>query len=124
MSASTAAQILEVLGPGCRDTARRQLLLAQTALNGIEFIEFEEIAGAPARHVLHVHFLIKIPPGAYGLLLDASPLHVHGGTRIVGVGVLKAALSPTDPKVLDVDVDQQGDFSPYLLTIGWTRDEQ
>ncbi len=124
MSASTVAQILETLGPSCRDTARRARLLAQTALNGIDFIEFEEIPGLPPRHVLHVHFLLPLPAAAYGLPANLARLHVHGGTRIVGIAVTAAVLSAADPKVLDVDVDQQGDFSIYLLTIGWTRDAE
>jgi hypothetical protein len=118
----TAAQIVEKLGPGCRDSARRSLLLGQTVLNGIDFIEFEIIPGAPDRYVLHVHFLLDLPVGAYGLPLNLTKLFVHGGTRIIGVTVIKAASSGADPKVLDVDVDQQGDFSRYLLTIDWTRD--
>src|SRR5437867_3846196 len=122
MSAATAAQILETLGPSCRDTGRRARLLSQTALNGVDFIEFEELTGPP-RHVLHVHFLIDLPAGAYGLPLDPTELHVHGGSRIVGIAVTKVTASAGDPKVLDVDVDQQGDFSPYLLSIGWTRDD-
>lgn len=122
MSASTVAQILETLGPSCRDTARRARLLAQTVLNGIDFIEYEEIAGPPARHVLHVHFLLPLPGGAYGLPANLGRLHIHGGTRIVGIAVTAAAPSGADPNVLDVDVDEQGDFSTYLLTVGWTRD--
>ena len=43
MSASTPAQILAILGPSCRDNARRQLLLAQNVLNGIDYVEFEMV---------------------------------------------------------------------------------
>jgi hypothetical protein len=121
MSTTAATQILEALGPSCRDTVRRALLLQQTALNGIDFIEFEEIAGPPAEHVLHVHFLNDIPAGAYGLPADPGKLLVHGGTRIVNLAVISATVA--DLKVLDIHVDQQGDFSPYLLAIGWSRDE-
>jgi hypothetical protein len=119
MSTPTALQILETLGPSCRDSGRRALLLAQAALNGIDFVEFEVAGGAS---VLHVHFLHDLPPGAYGLIADPSAIQVHGGTRIVGIAVTRAAAA-ADPKVLDVTVDQQGDFSPYLLAIGWTRDD-
>ena len=122
MGPASAAQILEALGPSCRDTGRRELLLAQLILNGIDFIEFEEITSPPARHVLHVHFLNDLPVGAYGLPGDPTKFHVHGGTRITGIKVTNVAASGSDPKVLDVDVDQQGDFSPYLLSIGWERD--
>jgi len=119
MSDTVVTQILETLGPNCRDAARRERLLAQTVLNGIDFVEFEILAG-PA-YVLHVHFLNPLPAGAYGLIADPSPIRIHGGTRIIGVDVLSAALGAA-PNILDVAVDQQGDFSPYLISIGWARD--
>lgn len=117
MSLSSAAQILAALGPGCRDAERRGLLEKQTVLNGVDFVEFEIKAGA---FLLHVHFIHPLPAGAYGLIADPSPIHIHGGTRIVGVTV-KKAVAASGPEILDVEVDQQGDYSPYLLTIGWTR---
>jgi hypothetical protein len=116
---NSATQILAVLGPSCRDDTRRQLLRAQGTLNGIDFVEFD---GAGGVFVLHVHFLLPLPAGAYGLPADPSPLHVHGGTRITGIRVLSATPNAADPLVLDVTVDQQGDYAPYLLSIGWTRD--
>ena len=119
MSTNAATKILAALGPSCRDTARRARLLAQTALNGIDFIEFEIVAGVD---VLHVHFLLPLPVGAWGLVANPAPLRVHGGTRILGIAVLGAAISASDPAVLDVTVDQQGDYSPYLLALGWTLD--
>ena len=119
MSLSTAAQILAAIGPSCRDSARRALLLGQAVLNGIDFIEFEIVAGD---NILHVHFLLPLPAGAYGLVADPSPLLVHGGTRSGNIKVL-SAISGTAPNVLDVTVDQQGDYSPYLLSIGWDRDD-
>ncbi|MEX3636139.1 hypothetical protein [Paraburkholderia sp. BR14320] len=117
---NSASQILAVLGPNCRDDTRRQLLRAQGALNGIDFVEFDGTGGV---FVLHVHFLLPLPAGAYGLPADSSPLLVHGGTRITGIRVLGAAPNAADPLVLDVSVDQQGDYAPYLLSIGWTRDQ-
>src|SRR5262245_40835059 len=104
MSIGAVTQILATLGPSCRDIVRRQLLLQQAALNGIDFIEFEVTGGA---NVLHVHFLLPLPALAYGLPADPSPIAVHGGTRIVGIQVLVAAPSGTDPNVLDVTVDAQ-----------------
>ncbi|MGZ4798529.1 MAG: hypothetical protein ACXVL8_02685 [Acidimicrobiia bacterium] len=119
MTASHVAQVLEALGPSCRDSRRRSLLLAQTVLGGIDFVEFEVVLG---KNVLHVHFLGDLPPDAYGLHADPSAIRVLGGTRIFNVSVTDAVASTTDLNVLDVTVDQQGDFSPYLLTIGWGRD--
>jgi hypothetical protein len=118
MSATVVAQILGTLGPSCRDASRRAAILAQTSLNGIDFVEFEIVG---VKFVLHVHFLLDLPPGAYGLIADPSPIHVHGGTRIIGVAV-KSAVMGGSPNILDVEVDEQGDFSPYLISIGWARD--
>ncbi|MGR7026158.1 putative baseplate assembly protein [Geodermatophilus sp. URMC 62] len=116
MSASAASDVLRLLGPSCRDDARRQLLLARAALNGIDHVEFRVVAGEP---VVFVHFLLDLPAGAYGLPVDPSPIKVQGGTRIVPVRVVRARIG-IDARVLEVTVDQQGDFSPYLLTIGWS----
>jgi hypothetical protein len=118
MSASIVAQILETLGPSCRDAGRRARILAQTAINGIDFVEFEIVG---LTFILHVHFLHTLPAGAYGLIVDPSPIHVHGGTRIIGVAVKSAAIGGS-PNILNVEVDEQGDFSPYLISIGWARD--
>lgn len=119
MSSSAPAQILAALGPSCRDNTRRQLLLAQTVLNGIDYVEFEVVGIKPT---LHVHFLNSIPAGAWGLVADPTPIQVHGGARIIGITVLSATIAAAD--VLDLVVDQQGDFSAYLLAIGWKRDDR
>jgi hypothetical protein len=117
MSAQTPSQILAILGPSCRDRARRQRLLTQTAVNGIDYIEFEVVAGKPT---LHVHFLVPLPVGAWNLPADPSAVRIEGGARIVGVSVV--SITVVGSRQLDIVVDQQGDFSPYLLTIGWRRD--
>lgn len=126
---TVADQILETLGPRCRDGARRALLLDRAGQNGIDFVELREIpgqVGPPRRrasHVLDVHFLNALPGNAYGLSPDPSALQLHGGSRITAIGVGRARRRPGDRRVLEVQVDAQGDFSPYLLSIGWTRDE-
>ena len=127
MSTATADRILSVLGPSCRDNARRQMLLAQNTLNGIDYVEFENVEaapGVPTPYVptLHVHFLLDLPVDAFGLVANPAPILVHGGERIVGV-TAKSVATTADPQVLDVTVDRQGDFSPYLLTIGWDQDD-
>jgi hypothetical protein len=119
--ASSADQILTLLGPSCRALSRRNVLLGQTAVNGIDFVEFE---GGPP-YVLHVHFLLDpATPGVPPLPTPKERFLVHGGTRIVGIQVKDAKPSPTDSKVLDVEVDQQGDFSRYLLSVDWKRDAE
>ena len=86
-SVHAAREILGQLGPRCRDHARRQLILDLGAVNGIDFVEFEVIAGKP---VLHVHFLLDLPANAYGLIADPSQIRVHGGARIVDIALVGA----------------------------------
>ena len=119
-SVHAAQEILGQLGPRCRDHARRQLILDLGAVNGIDFVEFEVITGKP---VFHVHFLLDLPANAYGLIADPSQIRVHGGARIVDIAVVGAPApgSPAPTRLLDVTVDRQGDFSPYLLSLGWSQ---
>lgn len=119
MAIPVVDQILSVLGPGCRDAARRQLLLGQNTINGIDFVEFEIVAG---KNILHVHFLLDDSVGVAALLGDWSPIRIHGGTRITGISVASATAGAA-ANVIDVEVDTQGDFSPYLLSIGWVQDD-
>ena len=119
MSATVARQILELLGPSCRDVARRGRLIELQRLNGIDFVEFREVAGTPPRHVLRVHFLFDLPQDAYGLAAAPSSISVLGGTRITNIVVLK--VTRTSASTLDAEVDRQGDYSPYLIAIGWQR---
>ena len=125
MSTSAPSGILASLGPSCRDNARRQLLLAQTVLNGIDYVEFESvpsaIPNAPDIPTLHVHFLNPVPAGAWGLVADPGPIEILGGARIIGIKVVSATVAGGGT-MLDLVVDQQGDFSAYLLAIGWQRD--
>jgi hypothetical protein len=116
-----AGKILELLGPSCHDQVRRDLLLKVQQLNGIDYVEFEIAAGPPTRYVLHVHFLLDLPNDAYGLITDLSKLSVLGGSRITRIAVTKATRASQN--ILDVEVDAQGDYSPYLFAIGWTRGE-
>lgn len=120
MESPSAAGIRGTLGPSCRDTGRRAALLTHGALNGIDFVEYSETTAG--RHVLDVHFLL---PGTASIPLPGNPalFRVHGGTRVTGIDVVAPIRPGTDPRVLQVTVDRQGDFSPYLLAIGWSQDE-
>ncbi|MCY7399451.1 MAG: putative baseplate assembly protein [Nocardioides sp.] len=122
MSTATAKRILTMLGPSCRDNARRQLLLAQNVQNGVDYVEFEIVGPAPGTPTLHVHFLLNLPVNAFGLTTSSAAILVHGGERIVGVSVT-SVVTTADSQVLDIVVDEQGDFSPYLLTLGWDQDD-
>jgi predicted phage baseplate assembly protein len=114
--------ILRDLGPTCRDITRRALIVGNPGLglNGIDFVEYRENAAAP-RHVLEVHFLQPLPAGAFGLPATLGAIRVDGGTRIVNIRPLAAVPDGARPRVLNIEVDRQGDFSTYVLSLGWQR---
>jgi len=113
--------ILKALGASCRDDSRRELLLKNQSLNlnGIDFVEFVQPAGA---NLLRVHFLFSLPAGLYNLPTNNfTTIRIEGGARIVGITALSVALHATDDTVLDIAVSAQGDFSTYWLSLGWSH---
>jgi hypothetical protein len=107
-----------ILPPPCADEERRSDLVATDPsppplvdLNGIDFVEVD-----PADHrILRVAFLKPIPAGGYGFPANPERIEISGGTRIVGIKPTTAAVE--SGSVLRVDVDQGGDYSPYVLTL-------
>lgn len=115
------------LGPICRDAKRRADILAHPVLNGIDFVEYERRPLAIHKHVLLVTFLKPLPSpphsdpdGAYGLTLPANLglVIIQGGTRIVNIRPLQASLVGNR---LEIAVSEEGDFSTYVLALGWRR---
>jgi hypothetical protein len=118
MSASDIATIASLIGPSCRDNSRRQILLKAGVLNGIDYVEFEHPAADS--YLLHVHFLLPLLADSLGLIAQPSAIRIHGGTRITDITVAAVTAGVPD-NVLEVSVSGQGDFSPYLLSIGWGK---
>jgi hypothetical protein len=113
-------------GPICRDAKRRADILTHPVLNGIDFVEYERRPLALHQHVLVVTFLKPLPDpphsdpdGAYGLTLPANLglVIIQGGTRIVNIRSLEASLVGDR---LEIAVSEEGDFSTYLLALGWS----
>jgi hypothetical protein len=101
----------------CAEDQRSGVLLAPThPLNGIDFVEYRRAPAAPPgqRNVLEVTFL-KNPPTAPALV--AANFTVIGGVRIVDIKVLAIQPDPSDALRLRVFLDQEGDFSVYILRI-------
>jgi hypothetical protein len=94
----------------CGDERRSGVLLDPAhPLNGIDFVEFRR---EPVnRFVLDVTFLKPAP--AAGI----ANFTVTGGIRIVDLRVVGVETVATDPQMLRVLVDREGDFSPYVLEI-------
>jgi hypothetical protein len=101
----------------CREDNRSGVLRAPAhPLNGVDFVEFRRVLASPPDHrfILDVTFLK--PPAAVPLL-DAGNFTIVGGVRVVGIKVLSVEPEPTDPLMRHVFLDQEGDFSFYLLRL-------
>jgi hypothetical protein len=118
----------------CSHSRRRQAVLANPALNGIDFVEVldQEAAaiGSPPQQTLVVHFFQPPPP------LTASNLRIEGGARIRSIIVawaFPALTVPSPPataaeqaffralpgadRTLVIRTDVAGDFSAYTLHV-------
>lgn len=101
----------------CCDEKRRGRVAAHATLNGIEFLEVSDDAGAPVevrQRTLFVHFLKDLAAGS----LVVENVTIEGGERIRPVVVTKITIAPSgDDKVLAVEVKEPGDFSTYALRL-------
>jgi hypothetical protein len=99
----------------CCDERRRAAVLAHATLNGIDFLEVRDGPDVPQleqQRTLFVHFLK--PDGVNAL--SADNLRLEGGER-THPAVTGAAVDPSDPLVLVVEVNEPGDFSVYTLRL-------
>lgn len=85
-------------------------MLANPALNGIDFLEV-----STSGTTLRVYFQKDLPPGAYGLPTSPGNISVTGGVRILNIQVVQARRA--DTRLLEVDVSTAGDFTTYTLII-------
>jgi len=96
------------------DDDRRSGVLRNPAhpLNGVDFVEYRRAPLAPPgqRNVLDVTFL-KPPPA-----VTAADFTVFGGVRIVDIRVLSVGPG-VNPLMLSVFVNEEGDFSTYILAV-------
>ncbi len=107
----------------CCDERRRNILKAQSLLNGIDFLEVADDPAAPAdtrQRTLFVHFIHPLQAGA----LSKENIRIDGGERISNIVVTHADVAAlTSPpsglqdNVLVVQVSQPGDFSTYTLRL-------
>ena len=105
----------------CCDERRRAVIENQNVYNGIDFLEVVDNPSDPdsiRQRFLLVHFIRPLMPGQ----LKAANIRIQGGERILDITVVQAteelsASPPGDPKVLLVEVNEPGDFSPYTLSL-------
>lgn len=94
---------------------RRGKLAAQTAVNGIDFVEVVN----PEETLLRVHF-VNLSPGRTALAASVTAATITGGETIPVVAVLPPLSWGTDPAgrpMLDLKVATPGDFSTYTLRL-------
>lgn len=98
----------------CCDDDRRDAVKKHATLNGIEFLE---VSGD--QRTLFVHF---VKSDHLASLVPSNPLpvekvRIEGGDRIRDISVTGAQISGVDTRVLEVTVDEPGDFSFYTLRL-------
>jgi hypothetical protein len=111
----------------CCNNSRRDDVLANPFLNGIDFLEVLDNPGDPydqRQTTLFVYFLKPLAPG----VLNVNNVIITGGDRIQNIQVtaVTIALAPSSPNsppfddqgnVLAVHVAEAGDFSTYTLQL-------
>ena len=101
----------------CCDQRRRNDL-AGSAFNGIDYLEvldheIEQSDPANRQKKLVVHFINDLAAGA----LDKPNILIEGGERTPGIFATNVAVDVQDAKLLDIDLNQYGDFSIYTFRL-------
>ncbi|MEJ2009342.1 MAG: putative baseplate assembly protein [Acidobacteriota bacterium] len=96
----------------CSQKNRRALVLQHPTLNGIDYLEVSD-AGGDCGNRLTVTLL----KDGRGLSLGPAQVKISGGSTTSQV-TAASVTPPTDaaPRVVTVDLDQSGDFSPYAFS--------
>jgi hypothetical protein len=109
----------------CDDDARRALLAPHPLLQGTDYLEVVTAPPADNQLVLELHFVPKTSPAGAAalssmlddLVADHSLVSIRGGERVRGIGVADVVKVGD---MLQVRVDERGDFSTYTLHIDHT----
>lgn len=117
----------------CCDALRRDRVINETALNGIDYLEVldhDAPPDSPRQRTLLVRLLRPVPAG-----FTAPQLRIEGGERVRNINALWVAAASAPPAVatpgerayfagladpdhvLVVRTDSYGDFSPYTLKL-------
>ena len=101
----------------CCDQRRRNDL-AGSAFNGIDYLEvldheIEQSDPANRQKKLVVHFINDLAAGA----LDKPNILIEGGERTPGVFATNVAVDGQDAKLLNIELNQYGDFSIYTFRL-------
>jgi hypothetical protein len=110
----------------CCDERRRSVLAAQTAYNGIDYLEVVDdpsTSDDQRQRTLRVYFILPLAPDQ----LTIQNVTISGGESITNVAPIYVyedgfTSPPGDPLCLVVQVNGPGDFSQYTLSIVDTAD--
>ena len=97
----------------CDKKSRKQAVLEHATLNGIDYIEVLDSVSMPVskrQRFLRLHFLKPLANP-----IAAGNIQVTGGVRIRNISVI--GVSPVDGHVLEIELNQHGDFSIYKLLL-------
>jgi hypothetical protein len=93
----------------CAQKNRRELVLAQKSLNGIDYLE---VLGSPGcGKQLAVTFL----DDATSLSLGTNQISITGGAPVLATSI--TAATAEEPNVVTVELDRTGDFSTYTFAL-------
>jgi len=101
----------------CRDDRRREAVRQKPGLNGLDYIEVEEIVvGDKKQPLLRVYLL-----GKFQGVVNKENVRIDGGVRVKGlvathVKPVRGSRKDEDD-VLEITVNQWGDFSTYTLHV-------
>ena len=106
----------------CDNPLRREKLIQQSALNGIDYLEVSSVDQTQ----LAVHFFHNLPGQSSpvpptGPALTANNVLIEGGVRIRGIQVMSVTAAES---VLTVVVNAAGDFSTYTLSLATSPTQQ
>lgn len=93
----------------CAQSNRRELVLLSPTLNGIDYLEVVGPAGCGTQ--LALTFL----KDARELSLAPGDIQLTGDTTITVTSI--TAATDADPYTVTIQLDQTGDFAPYVLTL-------
>lgn len=101
----------------CRDDRRREEVRKKGNLNGLDYVEVEEIVvGEKKQPLLRVYLL-----GKFHGVVNKENVRIDGGVRVKGLVATHVKLVPglreDDDAILEITVNQWGDFSTYTLHV-------
>jgi hypothetical protein len=101
----------------CQNDQRRHAVRSHERLNGLDYLEVEQIENGGRLHIfLCVHFLGIVPSPDQ---ISLENIRIEGGQRIREIRAIGLSLHIPEDRSIDgclrIEVDKLGDFSPYTL---------